>query len=60
MLPIVVALTALVLAEKLALVAFAATVTDEGTVAAGLALLSVITAPPVGAGAVNDTVPVAD
>jgi hypothetical protein len=44
---------------NVALLAFAATVTDAGTVAAAVLLLvSVTTVPPVGAGPVRVTVPV--
>ena len=51
--------TGLVLAVNVAVVAFAATVTLPGTVAAPvLLLLSVTTAPPVGAGPLRVTVPV--
>jgi len=51
--------TALVVTVNVAVVAFAATVTLEGTVAAAvLLLLSATTAPPAGAGPFNVTVPV--
>ncbi len=51
--------TGLVLTVKVAVVAFAATVTLEGTVAAAvLLLLRVTTAPPLGAGPLKVTVPV--
>ncbi len=43
---------------KVAVVFPCETVTDTGTVAAALSLLSVTTAPPVGAAAVSVTVPV--
>ena len=60
MLPAVVALTELVDTAKLAAVALAATVTEDGTLAAGFASESDTIAPPAGAGAVKFTVPVAD
>jgi len=51
--------TGLVLTVNVAVVAFAATVTLAGTVAAAvLLLLNVTTAPPVGAGPFSVTVPV--
>jgi len=51
--------TGLVLTVNVAVVAFAVTVTLAGTVAAAvLLLLSVTTAPPVGAGPFSVTVPV--
>ncbi len=55
------AVTALVLTVKVALVAPAATVTLEGTVAAAVLLLESATcAPPAGAAPLNVTVPVED
>ena len=50
--------TAVVLTEKVAVVAPAATVTPAGTVAAALLLNSVTAAPPTGAGPFRVTVPV--
>jgi len=60
MFPTVVEPTVVVLTVKFAEVALAGTVTELGTVAAGLALDSVTTAPLAGAGPVRLTVPVAD
>jgi hypothetical protein len=60
MLPTVVELTAKVFTAKFADVALAGTVTELGTVAAGLALDNVTSAPFTGAGPVKLTVPVAD
>ena len=57
MFPAVVALTAVVLIVKFADEEFAGTVTEAGTVAAGLALDKLTDAPPVGAGPVRLTVP---
>ena len=56
--PAVVALTEEVVTVKFADELLGATVTEFGTVAAGLALARVITAPPAGAGPVKLTVPV--
>ena len=50
--------TGTVVAVKVAVVAPAATVTVGGTVAAGLLLVRVTTAPPTGAGPLRVTVPV--
>src|SRR2546426_7139343 len=61
MLTVVDAATALVLTANVALVAPAATVTLEGTVAAAVLLLeSATVAPPAGAAPLNVTVPVED
>ena len=60
MLPTVVELTAEVFTTKFVDVALAGTVTELGTVAAGLALDSVTNAPLPEAGPVRLTVPVAD
>lgn len=54
----VVAETALVVTGKVALVAPSATVTDAGTLTDGSLLDKETTAPPVGAGPFNATVPV--
>ena len=54
------AVTALVLAVKVALVAPAGTATLEGTLAAPLLLESATCAPPAGAGPLNVTAPVED
>ena len=59
MLPAVGEATASELIVKFAAVRFAGTVTDDGTVAAGLALERLTKAPPAGAGPVSVTVPVA-
>ena len=56
----VTALTAVVLAEKVAVVAPCSTVTLPATVAAALLLDRVTTAPPTGAGLLIVTVPVED
>ena len=56
--PAVVAPTELVFTVKFADELFAGTVTELGTVAAGLELARVTTAPPAGAGPVRLTVPV--
>jgi hypothetical protein len=57
--PAVVALTEVVFMVKLVDEEFAGTVTELGTVAAGLALDKVTSAPPDGAGEVKAMVPVA-
>lgn len=57
--PAVVAPTEFVFTVKFADELFGATVTELGTVAPGLALARVTTAPPAGAGPVKLTVPVA-
>ena len=46
-----------VVAEKIAVVAFAGTVTDAGTLTSGFALINVTTVPPTGAGDCNVTIP---
>ena len=46
-----------VVAEKIAVVAFAGTVTDAGTLTSGFALINVTTVPPAGAGVCNVTIP---
>jgi hypothetical protein len=58
MVAVVAAVTVLVVIVNVAVVAFAATVTDAGTEADTLLLDSVTTAPPAGAAAVSVTVPV--
>jgi hypothetical protein len=60
MFPIVVELTAVVFIWKFVDEALGGTVTELGTVAAGLALDSVTSAPPAGAAPVRVTAPVAD
>lgn len=50
--------TGIVVTVNVAVVAFAATVTLSGTIAAGLLLVRVTTAPPAGAAALSVTVPV--
>ena len=57
-LPEVAAVTGVVVTEKFAEVEPAATVTDEGTLAALLALARVTTTPPAGAAEASVTVPV--
>jgi len=46
-----------VVAEKIAVVAFAGTVTDAGTLTSGFELINVTTVPPAGAGVCNVTIP---
>src|SRR6478735_7355849 len=58
MVAIVPAVTVVVLTLNVAVVAPAATVTEVCTVAAGLLLASITTAPPAGAAALSVTVPV--
>ncbi len=60
MLPMIVALTLLVVTVKLVEAFPAAIVTEVGTVAAGFALAKLTTALPTGAGAVKVTVPLVD
>src|ERR671923_1331864 len=60
MFPMVVVPTVVVLTKKFAELALAGTVTELGTVAAGLALDRATSAPLAGAGPVKLTVPVAD
>jgi len=57
---VTVEVTVVVVTLKVALVAFAATVTLPGTCAAALLLDNATTAPPAGAGPVRVTVPVED
>ena len=58
MVAIVLAVTVVVATVNVAVVAPAATVTEVCTVAAGLLLASITTAPPAGAAALSVTVPV--